>query len=225
MKNYKIEKIIPSKFFDNYYSFEDYEEKNEFKTIIINNTERLITEEFDNAHNEDITIYFKHKYIYIKIDCLGSEIEDFYNCDDKKNKITFLKLKHSYFFRNFKVYELFEILAIINSEKPDIEFEFYKIGEKYGFSETTRVNYENKIVKTFFIIEDEKRSTINEYYKQFKINNDSEYISILVKFYLEDLYYVPENNNDNLYEEKYTIEDSYYDAGGGQEWSDPDEFW
>lgn len=222
MKNYKIEKIIPSKYFDIYYSFDDYVEKKEFKTII---SERFIVEEFDTSHNEVITIYFKYKYINIKIGCIDSEIEDFYQSEDKKNAITFLKLKHSYFFRNFKVYELFEILAIINNEKPDIEFEFYKVGEKYGFSETTRVNYENKIIKTFFIIQDEIKLTINEYYKQFKINNDSEYISILVKFYLEDLYFVPENNNDNLYEEKYTIEDSYHDAGGGQEWSDPDEFW
>lgn len=137
------------------------------------------------------------------------------------------------FFKKFNSQELFEIMAILTKETPFIELKYFNIGERYGYEDSTIVKHDNKLIKSFNVIINDKLFGLYDYLVNYKSNKSELEITTIVKEYLESLDFeinienteIEEKYNNENNSERYTIEDSYNDGGGGGEWSDPSEFW
>ena len=243
---FQIESIKPNGYDYHFnYTFEKYKEKadyNWYKEEIIFIDKKTKIKEYKKIIKK--LIFVKIEYFTESINEVQPYLE---GVSDLKNKFLRPSLSKSYFYFNVflnisyflkdkKSHEIFEILAVLNNEKPFVEFEYYKIGEKYGIEECTIVKYENKIIKFFYCILNSKRYTIEGYFKEYKSNKSESEIATIVEEYLDELdfelemYYEKKNEEQDDLEksclnEKYSIEDSYYDGGGGDEWSDPTDFW
>lgn len=235
---YQIESIKPNGYyFNSKYLFENYLEKLDYYW------HKYECIKFDKKSKTNSTIFITNKKIdfKIKID-LGEKKGISFVADEFKETIyqdyqyITISLGLSYFFKNLKPNQIFEIMAILQKELPFVSFGYYELGEKYGYEDSTIVQYENKIIKYFNIISKDKQYSIFEYFNNYKISKSQTEINSIVKEYLDDLNLEIEIYNDKLIEiqedyeknitnEKYTIEDSYYDGGGGDEWSDPSDFW
>ena len=118
-------------------------------------------------------------------------------------------------------------------KKSDIELKYFNIGERYGYEDSTIVKHDNKLIKSFNVIINDKLFGLYDYLVNYKLNKSELEITTIVKEYLESLDFeinienteIEEKYNNENNSERYTIEDSYNDGGGGDEWSDPSEFW
>ena len=83
------------------------------------------------------------------------------------------------------------------------------------------------------MIINDKLFGLYDYLVNYKSNKSELEITTIVKEYLESLDFeiniqnteIEEKYNNENNSERYTTEDSYNDGGGGDEWSDPSEFW
>ena len=243
---FQIESIKPNGYdYHSNYTFEKYKAKADYnwrkeEKIFIDKITKV--EEYKNIIKKIIFVkieYFTESMIEIQpyVEGLSNPKNKFLRPSIGKSYFYIsIFLNVNYFLKNKKSHEFFEILAILNIEKPFVEFEYYKIGEKYGIEEYTIVKYDNKIIKFFYCILNNKRYTIEGYFKEYKLNKSESEIASIVEEYLDELnfelemYYDKKNEEqDNLdksyLNEKHSLEDSYYEGGGGDEWSDPDDFW
>lgn len=236
---FKIEKAKPIDYdYHSKYSFEDYTKKIDYNWL------KYECKKYDSKTKEYKTYFLTNKKIDLTIIIHHGEVERY----DPFNEYSHLSKKHYSYgslslklaftihFKKFKSFELFEILAILENEQPFIDFDYFKIGEKYGYDKSTIVKYDNKIVKYFYIIENNKKYSFYDYYQNYKSIKSQSEISKIVDDYLsnldfeleilyENLIANEESYQEKMLEKKYTIEDSYNDGGGGKEWSDPSEFW
>lgn len=233
LHKYQIESIIPYGYdYHSKYTYENYLNKTDYQWYKFEITK------YDDITKTETTSFVTKKEIYFKLILTEEEKVKFSIINPYNSSKHFRKLflKTSYFFKKFKTSELFEILAILNKEQPYVEFAYFEKGEKYGYDDYTVVKYNNKIIKYFFVFFTDKKLTIDEYYSTYKIDKNESEISALVKEYLDELeldleiYYNRKQEEQDAYisrlnDDSYSIEDSYYDGGGGDEWSDPTEFW
>lgn len=235
---YQIESIRPNGYyFNSKYLFENYLEKLDYYW------HKYECIKFDKKSKTNSSIFITNKKIdfKIKID-LGEKKGISFVADEFKETIyqdyqyITISLGLSYFFKNLKPNQIFEIMAILQKELPFVNFGYYELGEKYGYEDSTIVLYENKIVKYFNIISNNKQYSISEYYNEYISTKRQFEITSIVKEYLNDLNVEIDLYNEkliseqedyekSLIEDKYSIEDSYNDGGGGDEWSYPSEFW
>lgn len=238
ISNYQIEFLNPLHYFYNEkYFIENYLKKDFYKWT---KDGLLKFDETTNSEKKSINI---NKEIEIKIkNHLGEQTrlvflyerlkEEKYDAFEYIN----ISLNLNYYISNLKFYQIIELLSILFKELPFVKFGFYEVGEKYGFGDNTIVKYENKIIKYFNIIHNEKEYSIYDYFIEYKsCKNDSElnliveeYINILnieYEIYNSKLIQKQRNLEESEREEKYSIDDSYYDASGGDEWSDASDFW
>lgn len=236
-QKYQIETVRPSGYYNNTeYSYENYLEKSDYIWYVYSYNK------FDRITNTNKTISYTNKIIDFKLKKKLGE-KKWYNDLNGFKEESFIDYEHisislkiSYFFKEFKPYELFEILAILNNELPHIDFKYFTAGEKYGYEDNTIVKYDNKIIKYFYIVLNNKQYKIYDYYLKYKSDKSESKIASIVEEYLFILEHETEiiNKeedrklnyiNNHHHKETYSIEDSYFDGGGGDEWSDPSEFW
>lgn len=106
-------------------------------------------------------------------------------------------------------YELIEHLAILDFEKPQIEINYYKIGDFYGLSRKTEVKNANTLVKNIqCIAEDNVNAEIYEYSSLIKSKLTSEEISKRVQNYLAEV------EEAQMWEQESSKEDITYSLGG-----------
>ena len=225
-------------YYEDHYSYKNYIEKAEY------NWQKFEGKKYNEKTDSWQNVIFTNKKINFRIKIhLGeknrydpfNEFPHLPKTYQEYKKIN-VNLISTIFFKHFKDYELFEILAILSTELPFIDFKYFNIGEKYGYEDYTIVKHDNKIIKYFDIISDNKRYKIYEYYLKYKSDKSESEMASIVEEYLYNLEFETEKIRDeeqrkidyeNNYHlrETYSIEDSYIDGGGGDEWSDPSEFW
>lgn len=126
----------------------------------------------------------------VEIEKLGGYLNVLFNINndiDTSRCFYIIYLPLSYFFINLNKKEVLEILAILEKEALPTKFEYFEVGESYGFSEKTIVKKEKTIIKSFNLIYEEKLFTINEFYVYYKKNKVKNEIQTIVEEYIEKL--------------------------------------
>ncbi len=236
-RKHQIEYVKPVDYqTEGHYSFKDYLEKSNYRWA------NYGYQKFDEQSNSWKTFFSTNKNISFKINIHLGERERFDPFNEYPNlpktyqafDETIVYLNSTIFLKNFKSHELIEIIAILTKDLPFVEFQYYSAGDNYGYEEIKIVKYNKKILKYFYVIIDNELYTLFDYYIKYKKDKTESEITSIVKEYLDELDYkirledeYEEKNNPDFinYPEKYSIEDSYHDGGGGDEWSDPTEFW
>jgi len=125
-----------------------------------------------------------------------------------------LKIPLRYLMPEYEDWEILEFLTILNYEKPIIEFKYYKIGELYNPPhQDSIVKYENKIVKSIFLVENELRMPLCKFVKQKRnILTDNEFENLLESYIFENGYDESIFNGEQDENESYNEDGrSYYD--------------
>ncbi|WP_026933850.1 hypothetical protein [Christiangramia echinicola] len=175
----KIYSIILPNHID--YRFEDYIDRSEIyiqgeKEVDIEDSDVVLDLDGDGKKIVEYNFWNDIKNTY------RAKIEVHF--EDDKN----LEIPSVILFEAMPDWELIRAMAILDHLEPEVEYEYFKVGEKYGYSEKTKTRAENKFIKSFLVKDatDKKCSPIDLVYSFLDDKTEDE-VNDIVKDYLEYL--------------------------------------
>jgi hypothetical protein len=162
------------------------------------NKSRIETIRIDFDFWYDYEDYINKKEIYVQgaeLESDGSEInywKKYKNTHRQKLSVkTISSNKFDFpikpFFGEIEDWVLIKYLAILEYEIVPIVYSFYNKGEKFGYSDSTIVKYDNKIIKSIFCYDDSGKIPILKYLEDYDNNADQKEIEVIVTTYFEKL--------------------------------------
>ena len=103
----------------------------------------------------------------------------------EKNRIINIPLK--LLFGTIEDWDLYSIMAILEYLKPEINYQYYEIGENYGRSKSSITMFDKKIIKSINCLYNDVEIPLNQFAENFKKSASNLNLRDIAKMYFENI--------------------------------------
>lgn len=103
----------------------------------------------------------------------------------EKNRIITIPLK--LLFGTIEDWDLYSIMAILEYLKPEINYQYYEIGENYGKSKSSITMINKKIIKSINCLYNDVEIPLNQFAENFKKSASNQNLREIAKMYFENI--------------------------------------
>lgn len=142
----------------------------------------------------------------------------------------YIKIPLCLLFGDIKDWVLFKYLAIIESKLPDVSFTYFSKGERYGYNYSKVIQYNETIIKTFHVLNENKPVPLLNYIKHLERGYSTSMVNSIVKQYIDILEFESSEYFENYSQHDYSdsgsnnFNDTFYNDSLDLDQQDP-EFW
>lgn len=149
-----------------------------------------------DKYNYDFDKYMRKEFLDDSLELANGDLVNMWQIvkNDYATKVCITTCKNDIIAIPLKVifgvvedWDLFSLMSVLEVLQTEINYEYYKIGEKYGKSEASITKIDNKIIKNIICIDNGKSISLKQFAENFIKVNSSQKLLEIVKLYFDNI--------------------------------------